>query len=48
VPSLETPMGSHIIAHATEASRDADPAARGGEPVRRTDVLRSVAEVTAR
>lgn len=28
--SIETPMGSHWIAHADVASRDADPAARGG------------------
>jgi copper chaperone NosL len=27
-PSLETPMGSHMIAHADPASRDADAAAR--------------------
>ena len=33
VPALETPMGSHLIAHATPASRDADPDARGGPPV---------------
>ena len=32
VASLETPMGSHLIAHADAASRDADPAARGGLP----------------
>jgi copper chaperone NosL len=30
---LETPMGSHWIAHAGAASRGADPAAAGGEPV---------------
>ncbi len=30
---LETPMGSHWIAHADTASRDADPAAAGGVPV---------------
>lgn len=33
VAGLETPMGSHVIAHADEASRDADPDARGGGPV---------------
>jgi copper chaperone NosL len=27
---LETPMGSHLIAHADGASRDADPTAAGG------------------
>jgi len=33
VPTLETPMGSHVVAHASPASRDADAAARGGTPV---------------
>ena len=33
VPGLETPMGSHLIAHATAASRDSDPAAKGGSSV---------------
>ena len=33
VPHLATPMGSHLIAHADAASRDRDPAARGGTPV---------------
>lgn len=33
VPGLETPMGSHVIAHAGAASRDQDPVARGGSPV---------------
>ncbi len=33
VPGLETPMGSHVIAHADAGSRDADPDARGGSPV---------------
>jgi len=33
VPGLETPMGSHVIAHADAASRDADADARGGSPV---------------
>ena len=32
-PALETPMGSHVVAHASLASRDADAAARGGTPV---------------
>jgi copper chaperone NosL len=32
-PTLETPMGSHVVAHASPASRDADGAARGGTPV---------------
>jgi copper chaperone NosL len=30
---LETPMASHLVAHASAASRDADPAAAGGTPV---------------
>jgi copper chaperone NosL len=30
VPALETPMGSHLIAHATEESRTADPSSSGG------------------
>jgi copper chaperone NosL len=30
---LETPMGSHLIAHASAASRDADPEAAGGTQV---------------
>lgn len=33
VPGLETPMGSHVIAHADAASRDEDPDARDGSPV---------------
>jgi copper chaperone NosL len=33
VPGIETPMGSHVMAHADAASRDADPDARAGEPV---------------
>lgn len=32
VPSHATPMGSHLIAHADAASRDADPDAKGGTP----------------
>ena len=33
VPGLETPMGSHVVAHASAASRDGDPAATGGTAV---------------
>ena len=33
VPGLETPMGSHVIAHADTASRDQDADARAGTPV---------------
>ena len=33
VPTLTTPMDHHLIAHESAASRDADPDARGGQPV---------------
>jgi copper chaperone NosL len=33
VPGLQTPMGSHVVAHADAASRDQDKDARGGTPV---------------
>ena len=33
VSGLETPMGSHVIAHADATSRDQDQEARGGTPV---------------
>jgi copper chaperone NosL len=33
VPALQTPMGSHLVAHADAASRDADPDAAGGAAV---------------
>jgi copper chaperone NosL len=39
VPSLATPMGSHLIAHSDAASRDQDAAARGGTPVTHADVF---------
>lgn len=39
VPGLETPMGSHLLAHADPASRDADPDARGGVPVPSESIL---------
>lgn len=39
VSSLETPMGSHLIAHADAASRDADPDAKGGAPQTPGDVF---------
>jgi copper chaperone NosL len=32
-PGLETPMSSHLIAHASPGSRDGDPEAKGGAPV---------------
>lgn len=39
VPGLETPMGSHLVAHADPASRDADPDAKGGASVAVHDVF---------
>jgi len=38
-PSLETPMGSHLIAHADAASRDGDPAAHGCAGVPTTEIF---------
>ncbi len=38
-PRLETPMGSHLVAHADAASRDADPAARGGVPAPAAEIF---------
>jgi copper chaperone NosL len=39
VPGLATPMGSHVIAHADAASRDADPEAKTGIAVTATEVF---------
>jgi copper chaperone NosL len=39
VPGLETPMGSHLIAHADAVSRDADPDARTGAPVSAAEIF---------
>ena len=39
VDGLSTPMGSHLVAHDTPASRDADPAARAGVNVRFSSLL---------
>ncbi|MCL4818959.1 MAG: hypothetical protein KJ067_07445 [Vicinamibacteria bacterium] len=39
VPGLQTPMGSHVIAHADAASRDQDPLARPGAPVSSADLF---------
>jgi copper chaperone NosL len=39
VPSLATPMASHLMAHADAASRDADPDATGGTPRTPADVF---------
>ncbi|WP_242343699.1 nitrous oxide reductase accessory protein NosL [Anaeromyxobacter terrae] len=38
-PRLETPMGSHLVAHADAASRDADPAAQGGVPASAAEIF---------
>jgi len=37
--SIATPMGSHWIAHSSAASRDSDPAARGGTPVSAREIF---------
>ncbi len=37
--ALETPMGSHLLAHVDAASRDADPAAAGRRPLAPSDVF---------
>jgi copper chaperone NosL len=36
---LETPMASHLVAHGSAASRDADPAAAGGTPVGAAEIF---------
>jgi copper chaperone NosL len=36
---VETPMSSHVIAHADAASRDADPDARAGTPLAVAELL---------
>ncbi len=38
-PAVQTPMASGLLAHRDAASREQDAAARGGEPVRATDLL---------
>jgi copper chaperone NosL len=39
VPTLTTPMNHKLVAHASAQSRDADPAAEGGEPLALKDVF---------
>ena len=39
VTAVDTPMGSHLIAHVDAASRDADPDATGGAPQALADVF---------
>lgn len=41
VPGLSTPMGSHLVAHASEESRHADPIAATGEALSFAEVLRA-------
>jgi copper chaperone NosL len=38
-PAVETPMGSHVIAHSDAASRSADPSAAGCSNVAVTDIF---------
>lgn len=38
-PAVETPMSSHLLAHADGASRDLDPESRGGTSLSPTDVF---------
>jgi copper chaperone NosL len=45
---LETPMGSHWIAHADAASRDADPAAAGGANVPAREIFGTAGPPDAR
>ena len=40
VDAINAPMGSHVIAHESIASRDADPAAARGRPVERHEIIR--------
>ena len=40
--AVSTPMGSHLIAHESAESRDADPDARGGSAVSISDVFSGV------
>jgi copper chaperone NosL len=39
VETLDTPMNSHLVAHATEASRAADPAVGGGTVLSAADAI---------
>ena len=38
-PAVQTPMNSGLVAWATAASRDQDPAAKGGTPVAAAEVI---------
>jgi copper chaperone NosL len=48
VDAIQTPMGSHWIAHASEASRDQDPAVAGAVPVPAADVIGPFVRETTR
>jgi copper chaperone NosL len=41
VPGLETPMSSHLVAHESPASRDADADAAAGRPLTAAEVFGS-------
>lgn len=41
-PSLASPMGSHLIAHASTASRNEDRAAQGAEPRQASSIFGAV------
>lgn len=47
-PTVQTPMGSQVLAHADAESRDLDPATRGGTPVPFGDRLRLTGPATSR
>jgi copper chaperone NosL len=44
VDSLDTPMGSHVIAHADRASRDQDSAAAGGAVMTEHEMIRALSQ----
>jgi copper chaperone NosL len=46
IPSLTTPMGSSIIAHASDASRKMDSAAATGAPMQTAEVFNSAGKDT--
>lgn len=48
LPRIETPMSSHVMAHASAASRDQDPEARGGTEVPRGNLLGPAIDTEAR
>ena len=48
VPGLETPMSSHVIAHADAASRDQDRDAGSGGPVAAAELFEPAGEAAAR